>query len=157
MRKKESSKNKTVAQNPRAYHDYDIQETFEVGLVLLGSEVKSLRSGRASIKEAYATEEEGELYLLNATILEYAWALSSTHDPKRKRKLLLHRRERDKLLIAIRRKGMTLVPLALYFNRRGIAKLSLGLASGKAKHEKRASEKERAWNREKERLLKERR
>lgn len=154
MVKKEEPNTLTVAKNPKAYHDYQIGENFEVGLVLLGSEVKSLRTGKASIKEAYAAEEAGELYLINANISEYRGANQFNHEPKRKRKLLLHRRELNKLLMAIRKKGITLIPLAIYFNKKGLAKLSLGIATGKAKHEKRASEKDREWKRDKERIMK---
>lgn len=153
MAKKEPPTSQTVAKNPKAYHSYTIEETLEVGIVLLGSEVKSLRKGKVSIKEAYAAEEEGELYLINANISEYPGANQFNHNPKRKRKLLLHRRELNKLLGAIKRKGVTLVPLSIYFNKRGIAKLSLGIATGKAKHEKRESEKEREWKRDKERIM----
>ena len=119
MVKKEEPNTLTVAKNPKAYHDYQIGENFEVGLVLLGSEVKSLRTGKASIKEAYAAEEAGELYLINANISEYRGANQFNHEPKRKRKLLLHRRELNKLLMAIRKKGITLIPLAIYFNKKG--------------------------------------
>ena len=155
MVKKKSSESRTVAKNPKAFHDYQINETLEVGLVLLGSEVKSLRKGRASIKEAYAAEENGILYLVNANISEYSGANQFNHDPKRKRKLLLHSRELNRLIGAVQRKGVALIPLSIYFNKRGIAKLSLGLATGKSKHEKRASEKEREWKREKSRIMKE--
>lgn len=151
---KKSSAIKMVAKNPKAYHDYTIEETLEVGLVLVGSEVKSLRQGKGSIKEAYAVEEEGALYLLNATILEYPWSVHTPHDPKRKRKLLLHKRQLKKLSQAIKKKGITLVPLSLYFNERGLAKLSLGLAVGKARHEKREAQKDREWKREKEKIFK---
>lgn len=156
MAQKDTAESKTVARNPKAYHDYQIGETLEVGIVLLGSEVKSLRDGKASIKEAYAAEEEGALYLINATILEYGGANRFNHEPKRKRKLLLHKRELKRLIVAIQRKGVTLVPLSIYFNKRGIAKVSLGLATGKAQHEKRAATKDREWKRDKARLFKER-
>lgn len=156
MSKKDAVESKTVARNPKAYHDYQIEDTIEVGLVLLGSEVKSLRAGKASIKEAYAAEDNGDLYLINATIMEYPGSNRFNHEPKRKRKLLLHKRELNKLIIAIQRKGVTLIPLSIYFNKRGIAKLSLGLAVGKAQHEKRAATKDRDWKRDKARLMKDR-
>ena len=119
-----------IAENRKARHDYEIIETLEAGLVLLGSEVKSLRRGRASIAESYAAEEKGVLFLVNANIPEYD-ASRDKHEPKRKRSLLLHRKEVNKLLGCINRDGMTVIPLSLYFNDRGIAKLSLGLARGR--------------------------
>lgn len=142
-----------VAQNRKARHDYAITETLEAGIVLDGTEVKSLRQGHASIAEAYAEAKGGEIYLINAHIPEYDSAKHFGHTPKRPRKLLLHRREISKLVGAVRRKGMTLVPLSIYFNRRGIAKVSLALAEGKRKVDKRAAVKEQEWKRQKERLL----
>lgn len=156
MAKKAPFKGSIVAQNRRARHDYFIQDTIEVGLALMGSEVKSLRAGRCSINEAYAAEQDGELYLLNAHIPEYAPAGVFGHEPKRSRKLLLRRREMARLGEAVSRKGMTLVPLAIYFNKRGIAKLELALAEGKQRHDKRDATKERDWKRQKARLLRER-
>ena len=144
---------KVVALNKRARFDYFIEETIEAGIMLFGSEVKSLRQGKGSIVESYASDEEDELFLINAFIPEYNEASRFNHNPKRSRKLLVRRRELDRLLIAIRRKGMTLIPLSLYFNQRGIAKLELGLASGKKKSDKRDTEKERDWQREKGRLM----
>jgi len=145
-----------VAQNRRARHDYFIEDTLEAGLVLTGTEVKSLRAGRASINEAYAAEEGGELYLLNAHIPEYAAASRFNHPPKRPRKLLLHKREATRLQGQVQREGYTLVPLSLYFNSRGIAKVELGLAHGKRKIDKRETEKKRDWQRQKARLMRER-
>jgi len=142
-----------VAENRKARHDYEITETIEAGLVLLGSEVKSLRRGRASIVESYAAEEGGRLMLVNANIPEYD-ASRDKHPPKRKRPILLHRKESDRLIGLINREGMTLIPLALYFNDRGIAKLSLGLAKGRKKQDKREAIKKRDWDRQKSRLLK---
>jgi len=142
-----------AAQNRRARHDYLIETTFEAGLVLHGSEVKVLRQGQASIAEAYANESAGELFLVNANIPEYAAAKHFSHEPRRPRKLLLHRKEMAKLLGAIRREGMTLVPLSIYFNERGRAKVELGLAHGKRKADKRQAEKERDWQRDKARLM----
>jgi SsrA-binding protein len=147
------SPDRVIAENRKARRDYLIEETLEAGIVLAGTEVKSLRLGRASIKEAYAAERDGEIHLLNAHIPEYPPAGAFNHEPKRPRKLLLHRREMARLIGAVTRQGYTLVPLSLYFNARGRAKLRLGLARGKKKHEKRAAEKEREWQREKGRLL----
>jgi SsrA-binding protein len=144
-----------VAQNRKARHNYFIEDSLEAGLVLTGTEVKSLRQGRASIVEAYAGEQGGELYMLNANIPIYEAANRFNHEPKRPRKLLLHRREQDRLLGLIRRQGYTLVPLRLYFNSRGIAKVEIGIARGKRKIDKRETEKQRDWNREKARLMRE--
>ncbi|NCF48649.1 MAG: SsrA-binding protein SmpB [Bacteroidetes bacterium] len=141
-----------VAENRRARHEYEIEEKFEAGLLLRGSEVKSLRTGRASIAEAYAGEDRGRLVLFNANIPIYE-ASHDNHEPRRPRELLVRLRERNKLLGLIRREGMTLVPLALYFNDRGIAKLSIGLAKGRRKQDKRQAAKDRDWNRDKARLL----
>ncbi len=145
----------TVAQNRKARHDYKIEDTIEAGLVLTGTEVKSLRLGRGNIQESYAAAEDGGLYLINAYIPEYEGAKHFGHEPRRKRKLLLHAREIDKLSAETARKGMTLVPLSLYFNDRGIAKLKLGLARGKTHVDRRETVKERDWNRQKARLLRE--
>jgi len=145
----------TIARNRRATHDYFIDERYEAGLALQGSEVKSLREGRGNINEAYATEQGGELWLVNAYIPEYAPARQFGHETRRPRKLLLHRREIARLIGAIQKKGQTLIPLALYFNPRGIAKVELGLARGKKAYDKRAAIKERDWKREQERLLRE--
>jgi SsrA-binding protein len=146
---------KVVAQNRRARHDYLIEDSLEAGLMLSGSEVKSLRLGRGSIKEAYAREMGGEIYLVNAHIPPYEAANRFNHAPRRPRKLLLHRREIKRLHGQIQREGYTLVPLQLYFNPRGIAKLELGLARGKRKVDKREAEKKRDWQRKKQRLLRE--
>ena len=144
-----------VAENRRARHDYQIEDTLEAGLVLTGSEVKSLRTGRASIAESYAVEDKGRLCLFNANVPIYP-AARNNHEPKRVRQLLVNAKQRDKLLGMIRRDGYTLVPLYLYFNDRGIAKLSIGLARGRKKHDKREAEKKRDWDRQKSRLLRER-
>jgi len=141
-----------VAENRRARHDYQIEDTVEAGLVLTGSEVKSLRTGRASIAESYAGEDRGRLCLFNGNIPVYP-AARDNHEPKRVRQLLVHAKERDKLLGMIRREGYTLVPLSLYFNDRGIAKLSIGLARGRKKQDKREASKQRDWDRQKQRLL----
>lgn len=146
----------TVAVNRRARFDYDVQETIEAGIVLTGTEVKSLRTNGASLSEAYAGLKDGEIYLINVQIGEYPNAPKAfQHEPKRPRKLLLHRRERDRLIGAIKRDGMTLVPVSLYFNKRGICKLQLGIAKGKREIDKRETIKERDWQRRKGNLLRE--
>ena len=142
-----------IAENRRARFDYEIVETFEAGIVLFGSEVKSLRTGRGtSIVESYAGEEKGELALINANIPVYTQARDN-HEPKRFSRLIVSKKEKNKLLGKMRRDGMTLVPLSLYFNDRGLAKLSLGIAKGRKKHDKREVVKQRDWNRQKQRLL----
>jgi len=151
-----SSGYKVIAENRRARHDYEILESIEAGIILTGSEVKSLRVGKASIVESHASEKAGAILLFNATIQEYAAASLFGHEPKRPRKLLLKQREIKKLIGSITRKGMTLVPLSIYFNERGRVKVSLGLAKGKTGADKRHSEQERDWKRDKQRLLKER-
>ncbi len=142
-----------AAQNRRARHDYFIESTLEAGIMLAGSEVKSLRQGKGNINEAFAGQMAGELYLFNAYIPEYQSRTFFTHDTRRPRKLLVHKRELRKLLGAIGREGMTLVPLSIYFNPRGIAKVEIGLAKGKKKHDRREAEKERDWKREKARVM----
>ena len=144
---------KTVAENRRARFDYFIEDTYEAGIALTGTEVKSLRSGKATIAESYADSRGGEIWLVNANIPEYLQGGRFNHAPKRVRKLLLHRRQINKLMGAVEREGMTLVPLKLYFNEKGRAKLELALARGKKLHDKRESEKRRSWERERGRLL----
>lgn len=146
---------KLVAENRKARYNYEIEDKIEAGLVLTGSEVKSLRAGKATIAESYASSEGGELFLINAHIAEYHGASREGHAPTRPRKLLLHKREMGRLLGAIQRDGMTLIPLRLYFNDRGIAKIQLGLGRGKKLHDKRQSEKKRDWERQKGRLMRE--
>lgn len=153
MAKKKKSSLNIVAQNRKVRHDFSIQENFEAGIILSGSEVKALRAGRATITEAYASAENDELFLVNAFIPEHDSAFSKNHEPKRPRKLLMHRREIDKLQIAVNRKGMTLVALSIYFNDNGLAKVDLGLARGKQHHDKRQDIKERDWKRNKSRIL----
>src|SRR5579862_2885021 len=139
--------NRFVAQNRKARHDYFIEDTLEAGIVLEGTEVKSLRKGHASIQEAYASERGGELWLLNAFVPEYQMASSKmNHQPRRPRKLLVHRRELNRLLGQVKRDGVTLVPLSIYFNDRGRAKVQLGLAKGKHKADKREAQKQQDWN-----------
>jgi SsrA-binding protein len=143
-----------AALNRKARHDYFITDTVEAGIVLLGTEVKSLRSGQASIQESFAGPKDGGLFLLNAYIPEYKQAgIHLQHEPRRARRLLLHKREMNKLLGAVKREGITLVPLGIYFNGRGIAKVELGLAKGKHKADKRESIKKREWEREKGRAM----
>jgi len=153
---RDPSTNRYAALNRKARHDFFIEQVIEAGLMLVGSEVKTLRAGQASIAEAFAAYKDGDIYLFNAYFPEYAGANQFNHPPRRPRKLLLRNRERERLLGQIERAGMTLIPLGIYFNERGIAKLELGLAKGKRKVDKRASEKEKDWQREKSRLLRER-
>ena len=144
-----------VAENRRAKFDYTIIDTIEAGIILLGSEVKSLRLGRASIAESYATEESGHIVLINSNIPEYSSAASGqNHEPKRIRRLLIHKKERNKVFGQIKKDGCTVIPLSLYFNQKGLAKLSLGIAEGKRKIDKREVIKKRDWDREKHRILK---
>ena len=147
---------KTVAENRRARFDYHIEEKFEAGLALQGTEVKALRAGQATIAESYAEVKDGEVWLINANLPEYSHGNRQNHEPKRPRKLLLNAREINKLFGAVERKGMTLVPLSIYFNRTGRAKVELALAKGKQAHDKRASIKERDWKRDKARVMRER-
>lgn len=144
-----------VAENRRSRFDYVVEDTFEAGLMLVGSEVKSLREGKANIAESYASVEEGELWLINADIPTYAGANRFNHEPRRKRKLLVSRRELSRLSQSVERAGRTIVPLKLYFNERGLAKLLIGVATGKKTHDKRETEQKRDWQRQKARILKE--
>lgn len=160
MAKKKSKKsglistNETVADNRRARFDYTLEEKFEGGLMLTGTEVKSLRHGQCSINEAYVGPQNGEIWLFNCNIPVYAQATAATqHEPKRARKLLLKKKEVDKLLGATQREGYTIAPLRIFFNGRGIAKIEIALAKGKKTHDKRETEKKRDWGREKARLM----
>jgi SsrA-binding protein len=144
---------KIVSENRKARFNYEIGEKFEAGIVLTGSEVKSMRAGKTSIAESYATSRDGELWLLNSNISEYKQAGRYNHEPKRPRKLLLHQRQINKLIGAVEREGMTVVPLKIYFNGKGRAKVEIALAKGKKLHDKRESEKKRDWSRERGRLL----
>ena len=146
-------KRKVVSDNRRARYHYEIGEVFEAGLMLTGTEVKSLRTGKATIAESYASAEKGEIFLINATIPEFAQGNRFNHEPKRPRKLLLKAREIAKLAQGVEREGMTIVPLKIYFNERGLAKMEIAMARGKKLHDKRETEKLRDWNREKSRLL----
>jgi SsrA-binding protein len=153
--KKDNPAQRIAAANRRARFNYEIGQTFEAGIALSGSEVKSLRGGHASIGDSYAGEQGGELWLFNAYIPEYLQANRFQHETRRPRKLLLHKREIGRLVSAVQRDGMTLVPLKIYFNDRGRAKVELALARGKKLHDKRETEKKRDWDREKGRLLRE--
>ena len=152
------STNQTVADNRRAKFDYTLEDKFEAGLVLTGTEVKSLRHGQAMIAESHVAEKNGELHLLNAHIPEYQQASQLLqHEPRRPRKLLLNKREINKLMGAITREGFTIVPLRLYFDKKGMAKLEIALAKGKKIHDKRDTQKKRDWNRDKQRIMRDRR
>lgn len=148
-------KQKIVAENRKARFNYYIEDTFEAGLALQGTEVKALRGGEGSIAESYAEVKDGQVFLVNANIAEFSHGNRFNHEPKRPRKLLLHTREIDKMVGAVERKGMTLVPLSIYFNARGRAKVELALAKGKQAHDKRATMKDRDWQRDKARLMRE--
>ena len=144
----------TVAENRRARFDYEILDTLEAGIMLTGTEVKSLRTGKAQIAESYVSPEQGELWLINAHIPEYLQANRFNHEERRRRKLLVSKKELARYAQQVERAGNTIVPLKVYFNERGRAKVLIGLAKGKKNYDKRATEKERDWNREKSRLLK---
>ncbi len=151
--KKDKPPQRIAAANRRARFNYEIGQTFEAGLALTGTEVKSLREGRSNISDSYAGERGGELWLYNAYIPEYLQANRFQHETRRPRKLLLHKREISRLAGAVQREGMTVVPLKIYFNDRGRAKVELALARGKKLHDKRETAKKRDWNREKARVL----
>ena len=153
MTKKKDDGQKIVADNRKARHIYFIESTLEAGLALMGSEVKSLRSGKANIGESYAHAKDGEIFLMNAYIPEYTMANRFNHEPRRVRKILVKKHEARKLASAVQREGMTLIPLKVYFTPKGIAKLELGVAKGKKLHDKRETEKARSWARDKARLL----
>jgi SsrA-binding protein len=153
MAKKKAPENKVVADNRKARYAYFIDSTIEAGILLLGSEVKALRAGQATIAESYAQAKDGEIFLVNAYIPEYLMANRFNHEPRRVRKLLVRKTEARRLAAAIQREGMTLVPLRLYFTPRGIAKIELGVARGKKLHDKRETEKSRDWARDKARLM----
>ena len=162
MAKKKTSKsglistNQTVADNRRARYDYTIEEKFEAGIMLKGTEVKSLRHGQCSINEAYIGPKGGEIWAFNINIPEYQQASGKLqHEPQRPRKLLLHKREINKLMGGVQRQGQTIVPLKLYFDKRGIVKIEIALAKGKKLHDKRETEKKRDWGKQKQRLLRE--
>ena len=146
---------KIAADNRRARFDYELGETFEAGVMLVGTEVKALRTGKATIAESYASvERSGEIFLINANIPEYLQGNQFNHEPKRPRKLLLHAKEIAKIAQGVEREGMTIVPLRIYFNDQGRAKIAIALGKGKKLHDKRESDKQRDWQREKSRLMK---
>jgi SsrA-binding protein len=153
MAKKADPEKKVVADNRKARFSYAIDDTIEAGIMLMGSEVKALRSGKATIAESYAHAKDGEIWLVNAYIPEYTMANRFNHEPKRMRKLLVRKTEARKLSAAVQREGMTLIPLRVYFNPKGIAKIELGIAKGKKLHDKRETEKKRDWARDKARLM----
>ena len=153
MAEKKERPRRIVADNRKARFNYEIGEVIEAGIALTGTEVKSLRNGRATIAESYADAKNGEIWLINANIPEYLQASRFNHAPKRPRKLLLHKRQISKLAAAVEREGMTIVPLRLFFNEKGRAKIDIALGRGKKLHDKRETEKKRDWNREKGRLL----
>ena len=154
MAAKKEPQRKTIAENRRARFEYHLENDFEAGLQLTGTEVKSLRQGQANIAESYASVENNGIFLINANIPEYTQAGQFfQHQPKRPRRLLLHKREIARLAQAVEREGMTIVPVSLYFNNRGIAKIKLAIARGKKLHDKRETSKKRDWNREKARIL----
>ena len=144
---------KVIADNRRARYDYAIEDDLECGIMLLGSEVKSARTGQVNIADSYANVEDGELWLINSYISPYAQAKTWGHEERRKRKLLVSKKELSKLWQATSRQGMTLVPLVMYFNHKGMVKLKIGIAKGKKVHDKRATEAKRDWGRQKQRLL----
>jgi SsrA-binding protein len=152
----EFDKKKIVAENRRARFDYFLEQFFEAGIALTGTEVKSLRFGEGSIAESYAEVKDDQVWLVNSNVPEFSHGNRFNHEPKRPRKLLLHAREIDKMRNAVSREGMTLIPLSIYFNGRGRAKVELALAKGKKLHDKRETEKARDWKREQQRLLRER-
>jgi SsrA-binding protein len=153
-KKKPDSTNKMIANNKKARYNFYVDDELEVGIVLKGSEVKSLRAGEANIADSYADQKDGEIFLINCYIKEYDKANIFNHDSRRPRKLLLHKREITKLAALVQKKGMTLVPLKLYFNDVNRVKLLLGICRGKKQHDKRATEKDRDWNRQKSRIMK---
>jgi SsrA-binding protein len=152
---KPTERYRLAADNRRARFDFEIIETIEAGIMLTGTEIKSLRGGRATIAESYAGPQGEELFLFNANIPEYLQANQFNHQPRRPRKLLLHRKQIDKWIGATQRQGYTVVPMKIYFNDKGMAKIELGLGRGKKLHDKRESEKVRDWNRDKARLMRE--
>ena len=153
MAEKNAPAIKVVAENRKARFNYAIEDTIEAGIALTGTEVKSLRNGRAAIAESYADAKNGEIWLINANIPEYLQASRFNHAPKRPRKLLLHKRQIRKLAAAVEREGMTIVPLRLFFNEKGRAKIDIALGRGKKLHDKRETEKKRSWDRERGRLM----
>jgi SsrA-binding protein len=153
MAEKKERQLKIVADNRKARFNYEIGDVVEAGIALTGTEVKSLRNGRATIADSYADAKDGEIWLINANIPEYLQASRFNHAPKRPRKLLLHKRQIHKFAVAVEREGMTIVPLRLFFNEKGRAKIDIALGRGKKLHDKRETEKKRSWDRERSRLM----
>ena len=153
-KKKENPNNKLIAENRKARYNYAVEDTLECGIILHGSEVKSCREGGVNIAESYVSIEEGELWAINTHIPKYEQAKTFGHEERRKRKLLVSKRELGNLWKGVSREGMTMVPLKMYFNDKGLAKVLIGIAKGKKMHDKRDTEKRRDWGREKQRLLK---
>ena len=153
MAKKKKSDVNFAARNRKARHNFFIEENIEAGIMLQGTEIKSIRNGRASIEEAYASEEDGELFLVNAYIPEYQAGGRDQHETRRPRKLLLHKKELTKMTNKVTREGMTIIPLSLYFNKRGMLKVDLGMAKGKRQHDKRQTDKDRDWKRDQGRIM----
>ena len=153
MAKKKKLNDNIAARNRKARHDYFIEDNIEAGIMLQGTEIKSIRNGRSSIEESYASEENGELFLVNAYIPEYQAGGLSQHETRRPRKLLLHKKELSKMINAVNRQGATIIPLSLYFNKRGMLKVDLGIAKGKRQYDKRQTEKKRDWKRDQARIM----
>ncbi len=156
MGKEKDSFEKAVVTNRKAYHDYFIEEKFEAGIMLQGTEVKSLRDGRVNLQDSYANVREGQIFLHHCHISPYSHGNLLNHEPLRTRKLLLHRKEINKLLVKTQQQGLTIIPLRIYFSKRGLAKVEIGLAKGKKQHDRRESDKTREASREVERAMKER-
>ena len=153
MAKKKKSDENIAARNRKARHNYFIEDNVEAGIMLQGTEIKSIRNGRSSIEESYASEENGELFLVNAYIPEYQAGGRDQHETRRPRKLLLHKKELVKMINAVNREGATIIPLSLCFNKRGMLKIDLGIAKGKRQYDKRQTEKNRDWKREQDRII----
>ena len=153
MAKKKNSDENIAARNRKARHNYFIEDNIEAGIMLQGTEIKSIRNGRSSIEESYASEENGELFLVNAYIPEYQAGGRDQHETRRPRKLLLHKKELVKMINAVNRQGATIIPLSLYFNKRGMLKVDLGIAKGKRQYDKRQTEKNRDWKRDQDRII----
>lgn len=153
-RKKSQEGNRTIADNRKASFLYEIEDFFDAGIVLTGSEIKSVRQNKINIKESYVSPEFGEIFLINSNIPKYQNSIVENYNPKRKRKLLLSKKEINKLFAATKRKGMTIVPIKMYFNKKGLAKIEIGVGKGKKIHDKREVKKTRDWERKKSRLLK---
>jgi len=153
MAKKKKSDENIAARNRKARHNYFIEDNIEAGIMLRGTEIKSIRNGRSSIEESYASEENGELFLVNAYIPEYQAGGRDQHETRRPRKLLLHKKELVKMINAVNREGATIIPLSLYFNKGGMLKVDLGIAKGKRQYDKRQTEKNRDWKRDQDRII----